>query len=418
MTTLHEADRLTRRGVPLDPTLRVLAVATLVNTMGNGALMTTSALYFTHVIGLAPTQVGAALAVAAAVALFCQVPLGHLGDVRGPREVLLWLTAAAGVATLGLLVTRSFVGLVLVLAVEAFFDRGASAIRSGYIARVATGGRGVAFKAYLRSVTNVGISVGALLGGLALAVNQPWAYLSVFALNGVTFLVSAVVLARLPHLEPAPASIEGESRLGALRDGPFVLVCVLTGVYAMHFFVIELAVPLWIAGHTSAPTWLVAGTMLVNTIAVAVFQVRLSRGSDTVPKAARRMAVSGFWVLAGFALIALAAGLPSWAAATLLLAGAAVHCVGEMIGSGGQWGVQMGLAPQERQGQYQGLAGMSFSLASILAPPLVAFLCIDWGRPGWLVMGGLVLLAAVANVPASGWALRTRARYGVTTHTG
>ena len=89
-----------------------------------------------------------------------------------------------------------------------------------------------------------------------------------------------------------------------------------------------------------------------------------------------------------------------------------------MIGSGGQWGVQMGLAPQERQGQYQGLAGMSFSLASILAPPLVAFLCIDWGRPGWLVMGGLVLLAALANLPASAWALRTRTQYGVTTHTG
>ena len=120
----------------------------------------------------------------------------------------------------------------------------------------------------------------------------------------------------------------------------------------------------------------------------------------------------------GFALFALAAGLPAWLAAGLLLAGAATHTVGEMIGSGGQWGVQMGLAPQERQGQYQGLAGMSFSLASILAPPLVAFLCIDWGRPGWLVMGALVLVAALANVPASGWALRTRARYRVTMHTG
>ena len=61
---------------------------------------------------------------------------------------------------------------------------------------------------------------------------------------------------------------------------------------------------------------------------MALFQVRLSRGSDTVPKAARLMAVSGFWVLAGFALIALAAGLPAWLAAVLLLAGAAVHCVG------------------------------------------------------------------------------------------
>ncbi len=418
MSTVEPPDRLTRRGVPIDPTLRVLAAATLVNTMGNGAVVTTAALYFTRVLGLTPTQVGIALAVAAAVALFCQVPLGHLGDVRGPREVLVRLTAAAGIATLGLLLTRTVVTLVIVLAVEAFFDRGASAVRSGYIARVATGGRGVAFKAYLRSVTNVGISVGALLGGVALAVDRPWAYLTVFALNGVSFLGSAAVLTRLPHLRPAPGPVEGESRFGVLRDGPFVLVCCLTGIYAIHFFVIELAVPLWIAGRTSAPTWLVAVTMLVNTVAVAIFQVRLSRGSDTVPKAARRMAVSGVWVLAGFALIALAAGLPAWAAVVLLLAGAATHTVGEMVGSGGQWGVQMGLAPRERQGQYQGLAGMSFSLASILAPPLVAILCIGWGPPGWLTMGGLVLLAAVLNVPASRWALRTRARYGVTTHTG
>ena len=33
-------------------------------------------------------------------------------------------------------------------------------------------------------------------------------------------------------------------------------------------------------------------------------------------------------------------------------------------------------------------------------------------------MGGIVLVAAVANVPASRWALASRARYGVTTHTG
>jgi hypothetical protein len=121
---------------------------------------------------------------------------------------------------------------------------------------------------------------------------------------------------------------------------------VLTGVYAMHFFVIELAVPLWIAGHTSAPTWLVAGTMLVNTIAVALFPVRLSRGSETVSKAARRMAVSGFWVFAGFALIALAAGLPAWLAAVLLLSGAATHTVGEMIGSAGSGASRWGWRPR------------------------------------------------------------------------
>lgn len=418
MTGTTADERLTSRGLPVDPNLRVLAAATFVNTMGNGALTTTFALYFTHVVGLSATQVGVALSVAAAVALVSQVPLGHLGDVRGPREVLRLLVACAGVATLGLLLTRNLVVLVLILAVEAFFDRGASAVRNGVIARIATGGRGVRFKAYLRAVTNTGISVGALLGGLALWVDRPWAYLAVFAFNGLTFLVTAGVLGRLPHLEPAPPRAEGESRLQVLRDTPYVVVSLLTGIFAMHFFVIELAMPLWIAGRTDAPTSLVAITLLVNTVAVALFQVRLSRGSDTVTASARTMVVGGAWVLGGFALVALASGRPVWLAVVLLLAGAGTHVVGEMIGSGGQWGVQMGLAPQERQGQYQGFAGMSFSIASILAPPLVAFLCIDWGRPGWLVMGALVLLAALANVPATRWALRTRERYGVLTHTG
>ena len=65
-------------------------------------------------------------------------------------------------------------------------------------------GRASRFKAYLRAVTNVGISLGALLGGLALWVDRPWAYLGVFVLNAATFALAALVVGRLPHIEPAP----------------------------------------------------------------------------------------------------------------------------------------------------------------------------------------------------------------------
>jgi len=95
-----------------------------------------------------------------------------------------------------------------------------------------------------------------------------------------------------------------------------------------------------------------------------------------------------------------------------------VHVVGEMIGSGGQWGVQMGLAPRERQGQYQGFAGIGFSLSHMVAPTLITLLCIEWGRPGWFVLGAVIALASALMVPASAWALRTRERYGVLTHSG
>src|SRR3954454_2388033 len=347
-------ERLTRRGVPVDANLRTLALATLVNTAGNGAMMTTFALYFTHSVGIPATQVGLALSVAAVSGMLFQVPIGHLGDTRGPREVLCWLTGLAGVASLGLLLTHDIWVLCLVLGVQAVFDRGASAVRGGVIARLAEGGSAVAFKAYLRAVTNVGISFGALLGGLALAVDRPWAYLSVFALDSATFVLTAFALRRLPHLEPAPAREQGAPRLQVLRDVPFVVVSLITGIFAIHFLVMELAIPLWIATRTTAPTSLVAAVLLVNTVSVALLQVRLSRGATTVTTSARALAVGGGWVLAGFALIAFADGQDTWLAVVLVLAGAGVHVVGEMVGSGGQWGLQMGLAPRERQGQYQG----------------------------------------------------------------
>jgi MFS family permease len=410
--------RLTRRGVPVDPNLRTLAVATLVNTAGNGAMMTTFALYFTHVVGIPATQVGLALSVGAVAGMLGQVPLGHLGDTRGPREVLCVLTAAAGVASLGLLVTHNIWLLCAVLGVQAVFDRGASAVRSGLVARLAEGGQAVAFKAYLRAVTNVGISFGALLGGVALAIDQTWAYLSVFALDSVTFVATAFALRMLPHVEPAPERAEGAPRMQVLRDTPYVVVSLLTGIFAIHFLVMELAIPLWIATRTSAPHSLVAVVLLVNTVSVALFQVRLSRGATAVMTSARALAIGGFWILGGFALIAASGGRDAWLAALLVVVGAGVHVVGEMVGSGGQWGIQMGLAPRDRQGQYQGFAGMSFSLSGIIGPPLIAFLCIDWGAPGWLVLGAVIVLAGLLAVPASAWALRTRERYGVLDYTG
>ena len=102
----------------------------------------------------------------------------------------------------------------------------------------------------------------------------------------------------------------------------------------------------------------------------------------------------------------------------MLLAGACVHVVGEMIGSGGQWALQMGLAPHERQGQYQGFASLGFSLMNVVGPPVVTLLCIQGGRLGWVAMGLIVLVSGVAAQALGRWALANRTAYGVTTHSG
>jgi len=89
-----------------------------------------------------------------------------------------------------------------------------------------------------------------------------------------------------------------------------------------------------------------------------------------------------------------------------------------MVSSSGQWGVTMGLAPAERQGQYQGFGGLAFSLSRVAAPTLITVLCIEWGRPGWFVLAGLILGAGLLMRPVSAWGLATREKYGAATATG
>jgi hypothetical protein len=409
---------LTRRGIPIDPTLRILALGTLVNRASGGAVFTTFALYFTRHVDLEPAQVGIALSIAAVVGAVAQVPGGQWGDVRGPRDVMRDLTLLTGVATAGLAVARSFWALVVVISLVTAAQMAANAVRNGYIARVAVGGQGVRFKAYLRAVTNVAMTFGALVGGLALWIDEPWAYVGVFLLDAATSIVTGLLFTRLPHLPGAPARADGEPRLGVVRDLPYVAATLLTAVLFIHFVVLEIGIPLWISEHTSAPTSMVAIMLALNTIAVAVLQVRMSRGAEGVTSGASAVLRGTVWIAASFVLIAFTDGVAREVAIPLLLVSASVHVVGEMVSSSGTWGVSMGLAPAERQGQYQGFAALAFSLSRVAGPTLITMLCIEWGRPGWFVLAGLILASGLLMRPVSAWGLATREKYGAATASG
>lgn len=402
---------------PADGVLRVLSVATLVSTVGHGAFLTVSALYFTRVVGIRPAHLGLALSVGGLAGLLAAVPIGHLADRLGPREVLRVVLVVLAVLTAGYLLVGSTWQLVVAAALVAVADRGSNAIRSGLIATLSAAGDRVRMRAYLRAVTNVGLSLGALMGGVALVFDTRLAYSCVFVLNAVAYLVTAAVLGRLPHVPPSPHRGDGP-RLAVLRDRPFVVVTALNAVFAMHFALVDLAVPLWLATRTTAPTWWVSVLLLLNTCAVVLFQVRLARGSDAVPDAARAYRRGGLFVGVSCAVFALAADQPVAVAVVLLLAAASLHVVGEMVSSGGQWGVSMGLAPAQSQGQYQGFASTGFAASTMVAPAVLTLLCIEWGRPGWVLLGVLFVACSAAMPAAAGWALRTRAEYGVHTHSG
>lgn len=247
-------------------------------------------------------------------------------------------------------------------------------------------------------MTNVGVSVGALGAGWAVQVGTVTSYRLLVVGLSVSWAAAALVLLALPPVAPGAAA--GDPRRAALRDRPYLLLTALDGVTAVQFKVLTVAVPLWLIGATAAPRWLVSGTMLTCTVIVVAFQVRASRGVDSPAAGGRAYRRAGLAFLLSCSLIPLAAGVP------VLLGAVVVHTVGELWHAAAGFEVSFGLAPERATGQYLGVFGTGAGLAEAFGPGLLIWLRIDWGRPGWYVLGALFAVTGLAVPPAVRWAGR------------
>ncbi|MGW2015748.1 MFS transporter [Streptomyces sp. NPDC001927] len=390
---------------------RALLLAQLSNAIGDGAFYVTSALYFSQIVGLSAARIGIGLTLAWAVGSVAGVWLGHLADRRGPRTtaVLLALSTAAAVGSF--LFIRSFVPFLVAAAVYATAQSGLAAARQALLAGLVEPAARTEVLARLQSTLNAGLAVGAGLGGLALHAGTRTAYLSVFALDAVGFLVCALLLRGLPAVAPVPPAAAGEPRLAVLRDRPYALLTLLNALMLLRLPLLSLALPLWIVQRTSAPGWIVSALFVLNTGFVMLFQVRTARKVTGLPHATRAVGRAGVVMLASCAVFAVTAvGLGPWTTVAVLVVGAALQVVAEMRHSAGSWQIGFALAPVGRIGQYQGFYGTGVPVARTLGPFLVTALLVTWGAPGWLVLGGIFLLAGAVTGPAVRWAERARAQ--------
>ncbi|WP_316739434.1 MFS transporter [Streptomyces sp. MK7] len=366
--------------VPPPGPQRVLALAQLTNSVGDGAYYVTSALYFTHVVGLAPARVGLGLTVAWAVGSLVGVPLGRVADRRGPRGTAVVLALVTGLAVAAFLVVRGFVPFVAAACAYAAAQSGLAAARQALLAGLVSAAERTGLLAHLQSTLNAGLAVGAGLGGLALHTGTRAAYLGVFALDAASFLLCAGLLLRVP---PVPPARQAPTRLTVLRDRPYVVLTLLNTVLLLRMPLLSLGLPLWITERTGAPDWVVSALFVLNT------------------GAARAVRHASWVMLAACAVFALSARVPAQVAVALLVAGAVLQVVAEMGQSAGAWQLSFDLAPAGRTGEYQGFFGTGVTVARTLGPLVLTSLLVQWGTPGWLLLGGATAAASYAMGPAA-----------------
>jgi MFS family permease len=391
--------------LPVEPVERALTLATVTASLSTGLFFSVSALYFTRVIGLPATTVGLGLTVAGAAGVVASFLGGHLADRVGADRLQLWANAAQGAALLAYLWAGTTVSFVLIacLAVGARSLQGSA--KATLQARWFSGPDRVVVRARLRVVTNVFIGLGTCLAGVALLLDTAAAYRTTMVLTAGLTALATVPLAGLRRRVPAlvgrlahHVDADGTRLRGPspLRDRTYVVTVALNGVVAMQFGMQSVGVPLWIATRTDAPTVVISVLLVVNTVFVALFQVRASRGTHDVRHAGRTVRRGTLLLAAACVLYGAAGSVGAVVAVVVLVLAELLGSWAEVWCEAGAWGLAFELADPRSAGAYQGLSQTGYALAGMLAPLVVTATAVDHGLPGWVLLAAVFAAAGAA----------------------
>ena len=390
------------------PLVRRLSSQSVLSAFGDGVFLPGSAVFFTQVVGLSAAQVGLGLTVAGVVTFGLAVPLGKLSDRFGAKRVwalcslleallyLVWL-AIGGLAT--------FIAMMVVLELVSTTSRAA---RNAYRFDVFPREERVSSSAYFRAARNVGYTLGALLAGIALALNDLDVIRMVPVATAALLLLNSLLVSRLPdrgaHVEvesPLEQAVTAEGRRSALHNRGYLLMSIFDGVLATHQVLLNVVIPLWLVEETDAPRVLLAWLFGTNTVMAVALQVAAARGVVTVADSLRAQRRGAFFFVLSCGIVLVTHDTVGWVTIVLVWLGHVTVTGAELFNSAGDWGLQAELSDPARRGEYQGVSQLGFTVGSVWAPAAYTFLAMEWGAQGWLVIAAIVLAAAIAIHPAA-----------------
>ena len=373
-----------------DPIIRKVSLASLIDRFGNGLLISVLVIYFSLTVGLGPHKPALALSIGAAAGLICTIPSGHLVDRVGQRVVVVVSMVLNAIAIFALIFVHSFFWLALCFALDSIANVFSRNAQQTLIARVGDSRTNPRNRAYTRSVNNLGIGLGSLGAGIALSINSSFGYQVAIFLDACTFLIGAYIYTRVPHFPPTLQERE-KFDWTIFKDGRYIAATMMSGITNIQFIVQNVGIPIWIVKYTDAPRWWVSAVLILNTTAVVLFQVKISKRSKPLKDSYGQYLFSGALLAAACLMYALAEGPSARIASLFLIAGMATHVIAELLISMIHWQISFDLADQRRQGAYYGVWTFGNGITEIIGPSIVTFTLVSMGKSGWAMLAVMFL---------------------------
>lgn len=338
-------------------------------------------------------------------AFLASLPMGKLVDRFGPKKM--WAVSSTGQAAMFAVwpFITDFQGYVLMAVGMEVIGALGGAAHGAYTIDVLPPDERVTSRAYMYSALNVGFTVGALLGGVALAFESNTVLTALPWFTAAVFLVNAAAITRLPRAshddrtpEERKVKVPGP---GPLRNPGWLLTNLFTGVFWTNQVVLNIVIPLWIVEETDAPRELIALLLGTNTVMCIFLPMLASRGVRDVSTALRAVRLSSSFFVLSCLITLVTHDTAGWPTIALIWLGHITLTGAELYLSAASWAFEAELMDPRQRGAYQGASELSGTLGKVWAPALYTFLAMEWGAGGWLVIAGIIVAATVAIHPST-----------------
>jgi len=321
---------------------------------------------------------------------------GHWSDRVGRRPLILAGWGFQAVVPLLLLGVGQHVvaGLALLALLPVFGSLGGAADQA-MVADLVAPERHEAAYASVRVASNLGVTIGPPLGGLLL-IGGHWnhLWLGTLALGAAGFAIAFRYIPRGGAYAP-----EGPPERGSLgvimRDSPFLLFMVASVFATMTYIATETLLPISLTTthHLAPAAW--GLLMVLNPLAVTVFQLRLTRWAAPIP-ASLKLGVAMPLMGVPFLLLNVNGSVPVIAVVIVLFV------IGEMLWVPTSQAVVAALAPSDIRGAYMGAFGGTWSVGWALTPFLGLEVRSAYGDATmWMCVATVGVVAGIIGLVAA-----------------
>jgi len=321
---------------------------------------------------------------------------GHTSDRVGRRPMILLGWGSTALVPVGLLgVGHSVVAGLTLLALLPVFGSLGGAADQAMVADLVAPERHEAAYASVRVASNLGVTIGPVLGGLFL-IGRHWdhLWLGVLPLGALSFAIAWRYIPRRGEYAPAGPPERGSFGV-IIRDHPFLLFMLSSVLATMTYIATETLLPISVTTthHLAPAAW--GLLMILNPLSVTVFQLRLTRWTSHIPPSLKL----------GVAMPMM--GLPflllNWnGSAPVIALVIVIFVTGEMLWVPTSQAVVAALAPADIRGAYMGVFGGTWSIGWALTPFLGLEVRGAYGDATmWMCVAALGVTAGITGLVAA-----------------